>query len=42
MKRSNQNRKVVDLGVATRETKGGFTGVADIAGRQPLGGLSND
>jgi len=42
MKRSDATRKVVDLGKATRETKGGTVGLPDIAGQQAPFGLTND
>lgn len=42
MKRSDATRKVVDLGKATRETKGGTVGLPDIAGQQAPFGLTKD
>lgn len=42
MKRKNTSRKVIDLGVASRETKGGLIGVYDGFGKQASFGLTND
>ena len=42
MTRKIESRKVVDLGKASRETKGGNIGLPDVAGYQPTGGLTND
>lgn len=42
MKRPTATHTIVDLGVASRETKGGSLGVIDTAGRQPGFGLSDD
>ncbi len=42
MTRTNANRKVIDLGAASRETKGGAIGVPDVLGKQAGFGLTND
>ncbi|MGN6279008.1 MAG: benenodin family lasso peptide [Sphingomonas sp.] len=42
MKRSETNRKVVDLGKASRETKGGTIGVPDFLGQYAPLGLTKD
>jgi hypothetical protein len=42
MKRNDVSRKVLDLGKASRETKGGNVGLPDIAGQQNPFGLTND
>jgi hypothetical protein len=42
MKRTNVSRKVIDLGRATRETKGGSIGTPDHLGQQVAFGLTND
>jgi hypothetical protein len=42
MKRNDIDRKVVDLGKASRETKGGHVGAPEGIGQLPTFGLSRD
>jgi hypothetical protein len=42
MKRNDVSRKLIDLGKASRETKGGTAGVPEDIGQQLPFGLSND